>query len=377
MPSDPESILYLSTFGNFRWGGQKSLFYLVTRLDRQKYRPYVLLPTDEDFAQALRQLKIPVIIQDIPPIRLSSLHNNITALYKLSIVIKRFNIKLIHTDGPRNTLYAGFVALLKRIPIVFHVRASDQDRLDRIIYRFSDRIILVANALRHRFNWIENEEKFITVYNGVDIKQFDLGLSSVHILEKKKSDDPDRSLSIVCIGRIEPSKGQIFLIEACRHLYDRQIPFHLIFAGDIVNTEYLSECEHQAQNLGINDRVTFTGHLENILEVLNRTDVFVLPSLSEAFSRAIIEAMAMGKPVIATAIGGTAEAVEDGKSGFVVPPKDHEKLAERLIELAKNEKLRRQFGAAARKRVEDLFTIEKNVQKIEQIYQEILECNNH
>jgi glycosyltransferase involved in cell wall biosynthesis len=268
-------------------------------------------------------------------------------------------------------LYEGFVAWLKKIPLVFHVRASDRDRYDRIIYRCPDRIILVANALRNRFNWVTDNTKFITVYNGVDLREFDGGISANQ--ESEKANQTESGLLILCSGRIEPAKGQIYLIEACAKLNDRQITFHLLFAGDVANKEYLADCQQKVAELEMRDHISFPGHIENILEVLSRADIFVLPSISgEAFSRAIIEAMAMGKPIVATDVGGAKEAIEDGVSGFIVPPADSTALAERIYILATDEKLRHKFGAAARKRVEELFTIEKNVKNTEQIYAELL-----
>ena len=361
-------------FGNLRWGGQKSLYHLVTRLDKQRYRPYVLLPRDEDFAESLRKHGIGVLIYDLPPLGFFNLFQCLSSIRYLLRLIDNHEIALMHTDGPRNTLYAGFVTWWRKIPLVFHVRASDRDRYDRIIYRRPDRIILVAGALRSRFNWVTDNTKFITVYNGVDLSQFDGGISSNH--EPKKADHTKSGLSIVCSGRIEPSKGQIYLIQACAKLNDTQIPFHLLFAGDVANEEYLADCRQKAVELDMRDQISFPGHIENILEMLSRSDIFVLPSSGEAFSRAIIEAMAMGKPIVATDVGGAREAIEDGVSGFIVPPADSAALAERIYTLATDEKLRDKFGAAARKRVEELFTIEKNVEKTERIYAELLGDKN-
>ena len=374
MPPKPKNILYFSTFGNLRWGGQKSLFHLVTRLDKQKYRPYVLLPIDEDFAEALRRQGVEVMIHALPPIGFFNIVLCLASIRYLLRLIDDHEIALMHTDGPRNTLYAGFVSWLKGIPLVFHVRASDRDRYDRIIYRCSDRIILVAGALRNRFNWVTDDTKLIIVYNGVDLSQFECAVKANQ--DTKKADHTENVLSIVCLSRIEPSKGQIYLIEACAKLNQIQIPFHLLFAGDVSNNEYLSDCQQKAVELKISDQIAFPGHMENILDVLSRTDIFVLPSISgEAFSRAIIEAMAMGKPVVATDVGGAKEAIENGVSGFVVPPGDSDALAERIFALATDENLRQKFGATARQRVEEFFTIEKNVEKTQQVYAELLGGN--
>jgi glycosyltransferase involved in cell wall biosynthesis len=105
---------------------------------------------------------------------------------------------------------------------------------------------------------------------------------------------------------------------------------------------------------------------------MKEMDMVVLNSLAEAFPRSIIEAMAAAKPVVVTDVGGSAEAVEEGVSGFVVTPGDTVMLVDRMIRLGRDRELRRKFGEAARTRVETLFTVEENVRKTEQVYQELL-----
>jgi glycosyltransferase involved in cell wall biosynthesis len=372
MPDSPKNILYLSSFGNLRWGGQKSLYQLVTHLDRRRYRAYVLLPTEEDFAQRLRAEGIPVIISGLPPIRCGTLWQSIGALRKLLNVLDQFDIALLHTDGPRNTFYAGVAAMLRRLPVVFHVRDANRDRYDVISCRLSTRIVLVAKALRARFDRIAGgDEKFITIYNGLDVKNF--RAPEAFPPAARMPEDTVRPVTIVSTGRIEPQKGQKDLVDACSLLTDR-IGLRLILVGEIVDKEYARACEEMAKERGMQDRVTLTGYREDIAEILQDADIFVLASTGEAFSRAVIEAMAAGKPVVATDVGGTKEAVEDGVTGFLVPPGKRETMAERIYVLAADESLRQRFGSDARKRVEDLFTIEKNVQKTERLYDDLLGC---
>jgi glycosyltransferase involved in cell wall biosynthesis len=368
----PRNILYLSTFGNLRWGGQKSLYQLVTHLDRQKFRPYVLLPTEEDFAQLLREKEIPVIILNLPPIRFGTLGKNLGAFRTLLNVLDQFDIALLHTDGPRNTFYAGVAAKLRHLPVVFHVRDANQDRYDTLSYRLSTRIVLVAQALRARFDRItDDDEKFVTIYNGLDLNNF----RSQEALApaERLPGDAVHPVTIVSMGRIEPQKGQKDLVQACSLLVDR-IGLRLILAGEIIDKQYAKACEEMARERGMQDRVSFTGYREDVAEILQAADIFALASTGEAFSRAVIEAMAAGRPVVATDVGGTKEAVKDGVTGFIVPLGEPKTMAEKIYVLAADESLRQKFGNEARKRVEDLFTIEGNVQKTERLYEDLLGC---
>ncbi|MHB8092083.1 MAG: glycosyltransferase family 4 protein [Syntrophales bacterium] len=371
MTTKPQNILYLSTFGNLRWGGQRSLFHLVTRLDRLKYRPYVLLPTDEDFAVALRQREIQALILDLPRIKGLVLLSPLGALSALAKVIEEHDIRLIHTDGPRNTLYAGLVARWKSIPLVFHVRSSDRERYDPLLYALATRVILVADALQGRFAAIRHPRKLVTIYNGVDLNDFSISGRASQI--RPKYNISPEELVITCIGRIEPMKGQRYLIEACARLASENPALRVLCVGESIDQDYLRSCQEMAQQLGISDLIIFTGHEKNVPQLLYETDIFVLPSsFGEAFSRAIIEAMAMGKAIIATDVGGAAEAIEDGVSGFIVPPGDAAKLSECLLILARDPTLRRRFGKAARERVESRFSIEENICKTQRLYEEIL-----
>ena len=117
LPSSPKNILYFSSFGNLRWGGQKSLYHLVTRLDRQKYSPVVLLPSDEDFAEALRAQGVEVVIHQLPPIGLFNIFKCFSSIRYLLSLIETQKIALMHTDGPRNTFYAGIVSWLNGLPV--------------------------------------------------------------------------------------------------------------------------------------------------------------------------------------------------------------------------------------------------------------------
>ncbi len=359
MPANLESILYLSTFGNLRWGGQRSLFQLVTRLD-QRYRPYVLVPSGEDFARELHEQGIDVVVLDLPAIRFGNLFQILAAIRNLLKIMKEFNIVLVHTDGPRNTFYGGVAAKLRRIPLVFHIRDAAQDRYDALSYWFSTRIILVAGALRARFKRVREEKKFVTIYNGLDLNRFCI----------KKIPSGKRDFTVLSTGRIEPRKGQKTLVEACGLLADPAL--RLVLVGEIVDEAYADACRQMARDKGMADRLVLTGYREDVAELLGSADIFVLPSTAEAFSRAVIEAMAAGKPVVATDVGGTKEAVVEGVTGFIVPPGDPKAMAGKILALATDEPLRRKFGTEARKRAEALFGIEGNVQKTERVYEELL-----
>lgn len=363
-------ILYLSSYGTLYGGGQQSLFQLVTNLDNKAFKPHVAVPSEGMLTDKLRKQGIDVHVVDLPKVMALDCLRSAKAQYRLLRLCALLHVDLIHTDGPRNTFYAALAAWINRIPLVWHVRASNKDRFDRFLYRASSKIILVAEALRSRFDWSGQKKKLITIYNGIDLKEFRSGTPQGSL--RQNYGIAKSHLLISVVARVERLKGQKYAIEACGILKDKEIDFTLVMVGSVTDRDYLKECEERAIEMGVRDRVIFTGYHDHIRTVLNETDIFVLPSLFEAFPRSVIEAMGMEKPVIVTNVGGCSEAVEDGVSGFVVPPENPDILADRIHKLAIDSDLRLNVGKAARIRVVTMFDIYNNVDKTQQVYEELL-----
>jgi len=370
MRRDPANILFFSSFGNLRWGGQKSLYHLVTRLDRSAFRPYVVVPSDDGLARALSEKGVEGCVYDLPRLSPRSILRDLSALRFLLGLIDSKGIDLLHTDGPRNTIYAGLAARLRGLPLLWHVRAMDGDPYDRILCRLATRIVLVADALKNRFAGLCSADKLVTIHNGVDLDVFRDVSGDAY---PEAFAVPPGRLVIASAGRIEPLKGQETLIAACGALKNAGTDFHLLLVGETVDSSYERFCRQKALELGIADRITFAGHRDDMAFLLKGIDIFALPSaIREAFPRSVIEAMACGKPVVVTAGGGAPEAVEEGRSGFVVPPSDPFILAERLNRLAGDPALRKTMGAAARQRAETRFGLEQNAWMTQELYRSLL-----
>jgi len=365
------NILYLSSFNDDGRGGQKSLINLISNLDRQAFKAYVVASADNgSLLERLEKSGVEGSVIEFPKVIDYRIILKFKAFWKLFCLLRKYQIDIIHTDGPRNTFYAGIVAKLKSIPLIWHVRASNQDRYDRLLYHLSSKIILVADALRLRFKFNDNAKKFITIHNGIDLSKFRPQEQNEFI--RKKYNIGKNELLITVTARIEKLKGQKYLLAACSKLQNKIPPFHILLAGEVTDSSYLKECIEKASEKGIIDRVIFPGQLDNISQALNATDIFVLPSLFEAFPRSVIEAMAAGKPVIATNVGGCNESFEDRISGFLVPAGDSDALADKILPLAKNKNLRKKIGSEARCRAEKLFEIGDKVRQIVKLYYEVL-----
>ena len=133
-----------------------------------------------------------------------------------------------------------------------------------------------------------------------------------------------------------------------------------------------AELETLCAQLDLGNNVHFAGARKDIHQLLRAIDVFTLSSTKETFPIAVLEAMACARPVVCTDVGGTSEAVEDGVSGYLVPPKDPTQLAARLTELLSNPELARRMGEAGRRRIEADYSLERSVQATERAFEEIL-----
>jgi glycosyltransferase involved in cell wall biosynthesis len=179
---------------------------------------------------------------------------------------------------------------------------------------------------------------------------------------------PDDAVIVGTISRLdEPKKGLGVFLRAARGVVDLCPKICFVICGDGYARGQLQAL---AQELGIGDRVHFLGYWENALEVYRLLDVFVLPSLSEGFPTVNLEAMAAGLAVVTTDVGGAAEAVLDGETGFVVSPQDEVALRDAIVRLCEDASLRREIGHRAQTFVNEMFTVETLVWRIIEVYEE-------
>jgi glycosyltransferase involved in cell wall biosynthesis len=187
-------------------------------------------------------------------------------------------------------------------------------------------------------------------------------------------------LNICCLGNIRSIKGQKDLVEAAG-LVARCFPSARFFlAGKYdVDKSYYADIERRVRELGLEKVVQFTGEIapSHVPPVLASMDISVLPSLSEGMSNTLLESMSAGKPVVATAVGGNPELVEDGKTGYLVPPGDPNAMAERLLNLLANPELRREMGLRGKHRAESLFGVRKMVGRYDNLLQDVCTMRGH
>ena len=379
------NILYLDS-GSGIGGGQRSLLLLLKRLDKARWRPFVGCLGDSAFAAEVEKTEASVI-----PLSLPAAHNKtnkvkrftlrdlfedfrqLQVIIELHRIVKRHAIDLVHANSLSVALLGGIVARINCIPILMHKRyATSYGILDRFCERLLHRVILVSEATRWDF---APTAKQTLIYNGVDLEAFQASSEEIETFRKELFPDAPCSGPLVgVVTRITPEKGIHFLVRAMAKL-KAKIDVRLLIVGGPYfqkDIDYMDTLKQEVRDLGVEDSVIFTGFLSDTRIVTSLLDIVLVPSIiPEACPRTIIEAMAVGKPVIATPLGGSKELVTP-KTGILVPPEDASAVAEAIETLATDRERLTAMGKAARDRAVQLFSSEKNTALTEAVYAELL-----
>ena len=379
------NILYLDS-GSGIGGGQRSLLLLLDLLDKARFTPFVGCLGDSAFAAEVEKTAASVV-----PLSLPAAHNKtdkvkrftlrdlledfrqLRVIIELHQIVKRHAIDLIHANSLSVALLGGIVARLNRIPILMHKRyATSYGILDKLCEKLLHRVILVSEATRWDF---APAAKQTLIYNGVDLNAFQASREEIETLRTELfSDDLNAAVLVGVVTRITPEKGIHVLVSAMQELKGKADVKLLIVGGPYFqkDVDYMDALKQEVADLGIEDSVIFTGFLSDTRIVTSLLDIMLVPSIiPEACPRTIIEAMAVGKPVIATPLGGSKELVTP-ETGILVPPEDASAVADAIATLAADRERLDAMGNAARNRAVQLFSSEKNTALTEAVYTELL-----
>jgi glycosyltransferase involved in cell wall biosynthesis len=210
--------------------------------------------------------------------------------------------------------------------------------------------------------------KVITLYNGIDMEKIARTPPAASLFDASIGPGP-----IICnAAHVRRVKGLDVFIRAASLVCSEVPEARFLILGKNSEAATFMDLQQQVRSLNLEKNVFFLGEKDDILPILKRSEIFCLLSRSEGFSNALIEAMACGVPSIATSVGGNTEAIEDGRSGFLVANEDAEGAAKRILELIRDPNLARRIGEAGRKVVENMFTNRAMRDQLVQIYRNLL-----
>jgi L-malate glycosyltransferase len=307
---------------------------------------------------------------------------------RLARDLRRARMQIVQTYNFYGNIFAIPGARLAGVPVVVaSIRGFDvgltplRRRAQRLVCRLAHRIVVNAEAVRQ--NLIADgydPDKIVVIHNGIDMSRFRNQRGDGRL--RQQLGLPPRAPLVAVFTRLIPLKGLEYFLEAAALVAQRVEDARFLVVGDylvkhngeiISDGTYRNKLEQLAARLGLNGRVTFTGFRRDVPELLSEIAVSVLPSVEpEGLSNSILEAMAAGVPVVATDVGGNAEAVREGVTGWVVPPRDAPALARSICRFLEDGDLASRFAVAGRRRVAEHFSLERMVRDTEGLYLSLL-----
>jgi len=392
-------ILYIESNVDGTIGGSYySLLYLIQGLNKAKYEPVVLFCEEHPLLEKYERAAQRVIIQNYGPTS-SPPENTITDVLKIiprfykyvikkqkiiKEIIKSVSPDLIHLNNGYDINHDWILAgKLNGIKVVTHDRGTRPpvSIQTRMFVRWLDAIISVSDDYLN--NVIKNNLKpkiARRVYNGLDPYMVIKSMSNHdRNIMRNNLGIKDNETLIGMIGNITPWKGQHIFLAAINIILEKYNNVKVIVVGKTArgDEQYENDLKQFIKANSMSDKVCLMGFRKDVPELLNAIDIFVHSSIEpEPFGRVILEAMALGKPIVATNFGGTIEQIVHGESGILVPPNDHRKMAEGIEGLLIDQKKAKTLGENALLRLKDKFSIRNMVDGVEKIYSEIFSIGN-
>ncbi len=400
---EQKKILYLENCIGYG-GAAICMKLLVANVNRDKYYPVVVTSqnsqnyqsikdvadwyyirdkfVDRDFLKKLiasffLKLKIKGRIVDFVNSIADYVINFLPYLLRLLIFVKRKKVDLIHLNNDPLSNMAGVItSRILKIPCICHVRGpvTWDSRTIRWLYNNVNYFITVADWVKEKVIKLDVEEKKVQTINDGRVldeftKPFDLKYTrkSIGLAEKQ--------LSVGIVGLLIPWKGQKVFLDAAQIVGNKYPECKILVVGMAPDNckEYEIELKKIVVEKGIKNLV-FTGHRDDIPSVMRTLDIIVHASVEpDPYPNVVIEAMAAGKPIIATNIGGPPEMIENNKTGFLVSPNEPVALARKICELLENKNLRLSMGEESKKVAFERNSIEAHVRKVEDVYEMIMD----
>jgi len=365
----PHILLVVDEFATVLGGGERIALKLAALLPDYGYRASILIFSAHPESAALQSPPCPIYL-----LPLESTFD--LAAFRAALEFKRFlkqqKIQIVHTFFESSDIWAGLVTkTMSTAKLVWARRDMGimRSRKHRIAYRLMagapDAVFTVSEQVRRHAIEVDRIDaaRVHTIYNGLNLADWDMS--------SRPSKAPGEFL-VTTVGNIRPVKGHDVFIRAAATIVQQFPKVSFSIAGDVIEPTYLVELQTLIRDLDLVNHFRFDGPVTNLRQHLAAADIFVLPSRSEGFSNAIIEAMASSLPVVATDVGGNAEAVKDGVTGFLVPPEDPDALSAAILRLLSDPLQAKAMGAAGRNLVAERFTTEAMMNQIAGAYRSLL-----
>jgi glycosyltransferase involved in cell wall biosynthesis len=322
--------------------------------------------------KGVRVIAIPSLLRKISP------GQDLRAFFSVWRLIIGERPAIVHTHTSKAGILGRCAAKLAGVPTIVHTPHGHvfyghfgtlASRFFLVIERsmafVTDCMVALTEAERNDYVAfsVSNPDKIVTIHSGVEIERY--MKAEVEIADKKRSLGLDpKELVVGSIGWLLPIKGPMHLLRAMARVWQSHPETRLLFVG---RGDMEEQLRAEAFRMGVSDKVTFLGWRNDIPEIIHTLDILVLPSLNEGMGRVLVEAMAAGKPVVASRAGGILDLVKHGHNGFLVTPGDVVGLSLAIEELVRDERLRNEMGSRGRT-VAKNYSVEKMLREIDALY---------
>lgn len=326
--------------------------------------------------QGVKVLSLPAMVRSIRPLK------DFRALLSLVWLIFKEKPDIVHTHSSKAGILGRLAAKIAGVPYIVHTPHGHVFYghfgilfskiflwIERIFSRFTDRMVALTDGEKKDYIKLSvcASEKLFKIHSGVDLKPF------MHCngnrVEKRRSLGLDQNGTVIgFVGWLLPIKGPAYLLKAMAHIWCDHPNVSLVMVG---KGELDVDLRTQALKMNANGRVKFLGWREDIHEIMPLFDLLVLPSLNEGMGRVLVEAMAAGKPVVASEVGGIPDLVKHGETGYLVRPADEKALANGIKKLLNDPPRAKQMGRRGKEYCKQ-FSLEAMIEKLDGLYSSLI-----
>jgi glycosyltransferase involved in cell wall biosynthesis len=333
------------------------------------------------FVNQLQEMKVEYSLLPVALRETGDLMRPIRCLWNLTSILRKEKFDLVHTHGYLADIIGLCASKLLGIPhmatchgfISTDKKLSIYNRLDRAALRLSNKVICVSESIKESLVTAGVKvNKIRVIPNAVIVKQDHTEMQKKREITRRRLGAEDNQMVVGYAGRLSHEKGIEDLMKAFLEVLERNGKCKLWIVGD---GPLSSDLQGLAKRLGISEHVVFPGFREDILGIMAGMDAFVLPSLTEGTPMALLEAMSIRVPIIASAVGDIPRIINSGENGLLVPAGDTRQLARALSKFLDEPSLAKQLAENAERTVEDRYSVQAWVRKIEDLYLEVLGCS--
>lgn len=384
---DRKTVLFVNPFTQAISGADESLIILINNLDKDKFKAVVALPGKSPYAPKFEEAGAKVITLRFSRIKRSVnpfylIHYFISLFFEVGRfkrVIKKHKVDLVYANM-EVVLSAGLAAKKLGVKCIYHYRhnASDEpkfiyDRLIRMIEGVADRICVISKAAGETFYKRGVKDKVTVIHDVIDPATYSNESREDFFI--KKFDVPQDKKIVSVVARINERKNLDEFVDMAAIVHGKRKDVRFFIIGDAhfaSEKRYKKKLKNKVKRLGLDKTVLFAGRQEDIPYFMRSSDIVTLPSRNEGFGRVIVEAMAVGTPVVGSSSGAIPEVMNYCEAGIVYTSGNPNEYAEAVLKILSEPEESKRLGEAGKERVKKHFTVNSQKEKMDRIYSELL-----